>query len=158
MKSGSSIFDMLSTFLRRLSGGAANGNGAGSVSREEAWTFVDRVMRTHHFTPGAQQWLRANVNLRVDDLSSTRGGGYWQPATREVRLFTGQDEAAVHELAHAWWHDRRHPVKDQMIEATVRLSEERDPRYSQRAKWPKDYGPGIPGQNGPGCRGDAKDG
>ena len=107
---------------------SAFGDTGGPASRDAAWAFVEEVMRAHHFTPEAQGWLRANVNLRVDDLSSERGGGYWQPQTREVRLFTAQHEAAVHELAHAWWHDRRHPLKDEMIEATIRLSEERDPR------------------------------
>ncbi len=128
-----------------------------SESSETAWTFVDKVMRTHHFTPGAQQWLRANVNLRVDDLNSTRGGGYWAPDTREVRLFTAQDEAAVHELAHAWWHDRRHPVKDEMIEATVRLSAEKNPMYSDAAKLAFGYVHGIPEQNWPGMLVDRND-
>jgi hypothetical protein len=116
-------------------------------SPDAAWEFVERVMQTYYFTPGAQRWLRANVNLRVDDLNSTNGGGYWQPETREVRLFTAQDEAAVHELAHAWWHDRRHPVKDDMIEATVRLSDERDPRYRDTANLAFGYVHGIPEQN-----------
>src|SRR5438105_12343400 len=103
------------------------------VADEAAWQFADRVMRKHHFTPEAQRWLRARVKLRVDDLASTLGGGYWQPANNEVRLFTAQDEAAVHELAHAWWHYRREPLKDEMIEATVRLSAEQDPRYAKMA-------------------------
>jgi hypothetical protein len=125
----------------------AFGGSGRSASRDAAWAFVENVMRAHHFTPEAQKWLRANVNLHVDNLQSKQGGGYWQPATREVRLFTAQDEAAVHELAHAWWHDRRHPVKDEMIDATVRLSEERDPRFSQAAKLAYDYVHGIPAQN-----------
>src|SRR3954467_1270160 len=104
-----------------------------SESSQAMWTFVDKVMDAHHFTPEAQRWLRTNINLRVDDLNSTRGGGYWAPDTSEVRLFTAQDEAAVHELAHAWWHDRRHPLKDEMINATIRLSEETDPRYRDTA-------------------------
>src|SRR5947208_1922080 len=119
MRSEGSIFDTVASFFRKLSGTeSAAVTPATHVSNDAAWAFVERVMREHHFTPGAREWLRANVNLKVDDLSSTRGGGYWQPANREVRLFTAQDEAAVHELSHAWWHDRRHPVKDDMIEAT----------------------------------------
>lgn len=126
---------------------AAPGESGSGVSQQDAWAFVDRVMREHSFTPGAQEWLRRNVNLRVDNLSSATGGGYWQPANREVRLFTAQDEAAVHELAHAWWHDRRHPVKDTMIEAVVRLSQEKDPRYADTARLAFDYCHGIPSQN-----------
>ncbi|MEO8286802.1 MAG: hypothetical protein ABI670_10250 [Chloroflexota bacterium] len=120
--------------------------GAG-VSRDEAWAFIDEVMRKYHFMQGARAWLRSNVNLRVDDMSSTRGGGYWMPATREVRLFTAQDEAAVHELSHAWWHDRRQGHEDEMIESVVRLSAEKDPRYTATAKLAFDYVHGIPAQN-----------
>jgi hypothetical protein len=133
---------VLQAFRDAFAGGSAQ-----TASGDAAWGFVGQVMRTHHFTPEAQGWLRANVNLRVDDLHSKQGGGYWQPAGREVRLFTAQDEAAVHELAHAWWHDRRHPVKDEMIDATVRLSEERDPRYGDAAKLAYGYVHGIPEQN-----------
>lgn len=123
--------------------------GPGSSSRTEtegAWRFVETVMERHHFTPEAREWLRSNVRLRVDDLTSTRGGGYWQPSGREVRLFTAQYEAAVHELAHAWWHYRREELKDEMIEATVRLSAEKDPRYGDLARLAFGYVHGIPEQ------------
>ena len=144
-RTGHLLKGAITGLLNALSG-SQRGPQYGPGSDSE-WAFVERVMQTYHFTPEAQRWLRANVNLRVDDLNSTRGGGYWQPETREVRLFTAQDEAAVHELAHAWWHDRRHPVKDDMIEATVRLSDERDPRYQETAKLAFGYIHGIPEQN-----------
>jgi hypothetical protein len=104
-------------------------------------------MRVYHFTEGAQKWIRENVNLRVDDLTSTRGGGYWVPSQRQVHLFTAQDEAAVHELAHSWWHDRRHGHEDEMIEAVVRLSAEQRPAYLEAAKLAFGYVHGIPEQN-----------
>jgi hypothetical protein len=132
----------LANTLRRVLG--TNTTGAGS---ETNWAFAEDVMRQHHFTPGARVWLRANVNLRVDDMNSTRGGGYWMPNTREVRLFTAQHEAAVHELSHAWWHDRRHGHEDEMIEAVVRLSAEKDPRYADTARLAFGYVHGIPEQN-----------
>jgi hypothetical protein len=120
---------------------------SGGASDAEAWSMVDRVMREHHFTQGAQEWLHSNVNLRVDDMHSTRGGGYWKPALRQVHLFTAQEEAALHELSHAWWHDRRHGREDEMIEAVVRLSEEKDPQYASTARLAFDYVHGIPAQN-----------
>jgi hypothetical protein len=126
--------------LRRTFGGAMH-------NTEAAWAFAEEVMVQHHFTSGARKWLRENINLRVDDMSSTRGGGFWRPLIREVQLFTAQHEAAVHELAHAWWQDRREPRKDEMIEATVRLSEEQDPRYAATTKLAHDYVHGIPEQN-----------
>ena len=136
-------FASLLARLRRVASGDINVGGGG----EREWAFAEEVMREHHFTPGAQVWLRSSINLRVDDMSSTRGGGYWMPSTREVRLFTAQHEAAVHELAHAWWHDRRHGHEDEMIEAVVRLSAERDPRYEDTAKLAFGFVHGIPEQN-----------
>lgn len=143
------IVDRVGTWLRSLfpPAGPAGGGAAGD---DAAWAFASRVMRDHHFTQGAQQWLRANVKLRVDDFSSTRGGGYWQPQSREVHLFTAQDEAAVHELAHAWWHYRRESRKEEMIEATVRLSAEPDSRYRRMQSLAFGYVHGIPEQNWPG--------
>jgi len=132
----------LADALNRVAGPPAAGAGT-----EAEWAFAESVMRRHHFTPGAQEWLRANVNLRVDDMHSTRGGGYWMPSTREVRLFTAQDEAAVHELSHGWWHDRRHGHEEEMMESVVRLSAEKDPRYADTARLAFGYVHGIPEQN-----------
>lgn len=137
--------------------GPHNGGAPRAGTSPEQWAFVERVMQSRHFTPEAQDWLRGMVNLRVDNLSSTTGGGYWQPETNEVRLYTAQDEAAVHELAHAWWHYRREPLKDDMIEATVRLSQERDPRYRDTANLAHGYVHGIPEQNWPGMLVDRND-
>lgn len=136
---------------RRLAGifGLQNKNEQGApegASESAVWEFVLGVMERHHFTSEAQMWLRATIRLRVDDLGSNGGGGYWMPHSREVRLFTGQDEAAVHELAHAWWHYRREAQKDDFIEAVVRLSAEPDPRYSSLAKLAFGYVHGIPEQ------------
>lgn len=123
----------------------------------EQWQFVERVMQQYHFTHDARGWLREHVRLHVDDLTSKTGGGYWQPATNEVRLFTAQDEAAVHELAHAWWHYRRETLKDDMIEATVRLSAEKGRQYADMAGLAFGYVHGIPAQNWPGMLVDRND-
>ena len=136
------IWRVIRNGVGSLLGGSGRGQG-----RSGDWEFAEEVMRQHHFTEGARAWLCENVNLRVDDMGSTRGGGYWMPSAREVRLFTAQHEAAVHELAHAWWHDRRHGQEEVMMEAVVRLSAERDPRYAETAKLAFGYVHGIPEQN-----------
>jgi hypothetical protein len=145
--------------LSRLLGGVFKSVGSVGAARQRSpeWRFVEEVMRERHFTPEAREWLREHVNLSVDDLTSTRGGGYWSPETRRVRLFTAQHEAAVHELAHAWWHDRRHERKDEMIEATIRLSEEKDSSYAEMARLAHGYVHGIPEQNWPGMLVDRND-
>lgn len=147
----------VSTFLDwlknawRLVSGATQSSAAGSLSRgrgsEQEWQFFNRVMREYRFDEGAIAWIQDNVNVRVDDFSTTRGGGYWQPANNEVRVFTAQHEAALHELAHSWWHYRRPGQENDMIEAVVRLSAEKDPRYTATAKLAFDYVHGIPAQN-----------
>jgi hypothetical protein len=138
--------DWLSTYLDWFSNLFA-GRDTPSRGSDDAWAFIDRVMHHHHFTRGAQEWIRANVNLKVDDLGSTRGGGYWVPSLNQVHLFTSQDEAAVHELAHSWWHYRRRGHQDEMIEAVVRLSVESDLQFAAAAKLAFDYCHGIPAQN-----------
>jgi hypothetical protein len=138
------VVDWFRGLAARVTGSSSR--GAQSVPQEAAWQFVEEVMRKYHFEREGRDWLRSNVRLRVDDLTSTRGGGYWQPASREVRLFTGQHEAAVHELAHAWWHYRRERLKEEMIEATVRLSAEKDLRYGELARLAFGYVHGIPEQ------------
>lgn len=143
------MFRTLTELLRKLRGAGTQSalSLGGPQSAQEQWRFVEEVMREYYFNEGARSWLRQNVQLRVDNLHTTTGGGYWQPANREVRLFTAQHEAAVHELAHAWWHYRREPLKDEMIEATVRLSAEKDPCYTDMAALAFGYVHGIPAQN-----------
>lgn len=140
----SRVQQLFGALVGRFRGTVSASSGPG---QESEWAFADSVMRAHHFTSGAQTWLHSHVNLRVDDMSSTRGGGYWMPATREVRLFTAQHEAAVHELAHAWWHDRRHGREDEMIEVVVRLSADKNPLYAETARLAFGYVHGIPEQN-----------
>src|SRR5215468_1104256 len=65
--------------------------------------FRDDVLTRFPFTAAACEWLTAAIGFEVEDLSSTRGGGFWYPEQNKVFLFTAQYEAAIHELAHAWW-------------------------------------------------------
>ena len=104
------------------------------------------------FRPEAIQWLREwGVTISVRDPGSTRGGGYWWPDGKRVDLFTAQEEAAIHEIAHAWWHPRR--LEDanaaRLMVAVVKLSEERDPRYARAAELAGYYVYGIPSQADP---------
>ena len=47
----------------------------------------------------------------------------------------------------AWWHYRRIGKEDAMIEATVALAQETDPRYQRLAGLAHGYIHGIPSQN-----------
>jgi hypothetical protein len=109
--------------------------------------FREEVLTRFPYTDEAKRWLSTAVGFEVRDLGSTRGGGFWIPDQNKVFLYTAQYEAAIHELAHAWWHYRRVGHEEDMIEATIALSEERDPRYGRMARLAYGYIHGIPEQN-----------
>src|SRR5262245_2032947 len=98
------------------------------------------------FRPEAMEWLRRwGVRIQVRDPRTTSGGGFWWPDRKLVDLFTAQEEAAIHEIAHAWWHPRRLEGTNaaEMIVATVKLAEERDPRYERAPQIANYYVYGI---------------
>ena len=87
--------------------------------------------------PSAWEWLVAyGVTVEVKDPASTSGGGYWYPNERRVELFTAQVEAAIHELAHAWYEERRRNDRwrNDFLASVRRLAEETDPRYRRAAR------------------------
>jgi hypothetical protein len=125
-------------------GSGSSNSAAGSPAVR---AFREDVLTRFPYTDEAKDWLSSAVGFEVQDLQSTRGGGYWIPDQNKVFLFTAQYEAAIHELAHAWWHYRRIGHEDEMIEATITLSKEQDPRYARLAGLAYGYIHGIPEQN-----------
>jgi len=119
--------------------------------------YRDDVLTRFPYTDEARRWLSTAIGFEVQDLAGTRGGGYWYPDRRTVFLFTAQYEAAIHELAHAWWHDRRVGREEEMIQATIRLAEEKDPRYARTAGLAYGYIHGIPEQQWAGMLVDRND-
>jgi hypothetical protein len=127
---------------------AANSSGISAATNPAVADYLEEVFATFPYTDEAKRWLREHIIFEVQDLRSTRGGGgYWDPGRNTVFLYTAQYEAAIHELAHAWWHERRLGQEDAMIEATIRLAEERDPRYARTQGLAYGYIHGIPQQN-----------
>lgn len=116
--------------------------------RRAAEAFQRELFERFPFTPQARDWLRANIRFEVRNPASASGGGYWWPQFRKVELFTAQYEAAIHELAHAWWHDRRRRLKDELVGAVIRLADEPDPRYARAAELAGHYVRGIATQPG----------
>ena len=113
--------------------------------------FRDELFARFPFTIEAQRWLARDVTWTVRDLRATAGGGFWHPDRRTVELFTAQYEAAIHELAHAWWHDRRlrENAAVRLMVAVVHLSEERDPAFAATATLAHHYVYGIEQQLDP---------
>lgn len=104
------------------------------------------------FKPAAIRWLQDwGVTFAVRDPRSKHGGGFWWPDQKKVDLFTAQEEAAIHEVAHAWWHERR--LEDanaaRLMVAVVKLTEEPDPRYARARELANYYVYGIQSQADP---------
>jgi hypothetical protein len=118
-----------------------------SAAPECARAFLDEVFRYFPYTTEATDWLLRSVVFEVEDLNTTRGGGWWQPAEDKVFLYTAQYEAAIHELAHAWWHLRRLGVEDEFMAVVQRLADDADPRWQRMQYLAHGYIYGIPAQN-----------
>ncbi len=118
-------------------------------------TKIDPVLPDLPIRPAAWRELVARgVKVVVHDPSSTRGGGYWHPDKRLVELFTAQEEAAIHEVAHAWWEELRRDegTRQRFLAAVLRLSEEKDPRFRAAASLAYVYEHGDPSTGFPGMR------
>jgi hypothetical protein len=110
-----------------------------------AW-FED-LFRRYDFTHQAMEYFRS-LRLEAGDLSAEWGGGFWWGDRRLVQVRGCQEEAAIHELAHAFWHDAREEGTNarELMDAVVKLAEEPDPRYERAQKLAYDYVHGIPTQ------------
>jgi hypothetical protein len=128
-----------------------------SSSAAETAAYLQEVLALFPYTEEARHWFSTAITFEVVDLRSTRGGGFWIPEQNKVQLFTAQYEAAIHELAHAWWHTRRIGQEDAMIDATIALSMESDPRYARTAQLAFGYIHGIPEQHWDGMLVDRND-
>lgn len=133
---------------------------SGEASRDQpGWRdcFVAEVLERYGFTPEASTWLRREIPVQVDDAKGQGGGGFWIPEQRLVRLFTAQHEAAVHELAHAWWHFRRRGQEQALMSAVKRAAHEPDPRFRRVRDLAHGYVFGIPATGWPGLMVDGND-
>jgi hypothetical protein len=112
--------------------------------------WLNAFLRQWPFTAAARQ-LFATINFEAGDLSREHGGGFWFPDTRTVQVRGNQAEALIHELAHAYWEDARQntAVADGLVEAVIRLADEREPRYARAATLAGHYVNGIPSQPDP---------
>ncbi|MCC6178298.1 MAG: hypothetical protein IT305_23590 [Chloroflexi bacterium] len=113
-----------------------------------AW--FDGLFARYPFTRAAVERFRS-LRLEAGDLSAEWGGGFWWGDRNLVQVRGAQDEAALHELAHAFWHTAR-DVDDNaraLMAAVVRLADEADPRYTRAKNLAYDYVHGIPTQPDP---------
>jgi hypothetical protein len=127
----------------------------GNSPEEKA--FLDELLAQFPFSDEASGWLRETVRVQIGDLGSLRGGGLFFPGQNRVYLNSSQYEAAIHELAHAWWDVRRRLQRDELIAAVSRAAEEPDPQYGRIARLAHGYIHGIPEVGFPGFLQDRND-
>jgi hypothetical protein len=141
------ILDAVRTFIRSLRDYCER---QGTARAQSAEAFMTELFALYPFTTEAEHWLRQQIRVQVDDLHSTGGGGGWHPERRLVHLHTAQYEAAIHELAHAIWHEQRRDrqVRDALAAAVQQLAEDNDPRWSRVHTLAQHYVHGIPTQPG----------
>ena len=137
----------------------AESSGAAASARDSAQVrdFRNDVLDLFPFTSPARTWLSTTIDFQVADLTSFRGGGYWYPDRATVFLFTAQYEAAIHELAHAWWHYRRPGREDAFIETVQTLAAETEVVFRRMATLARGYISGIVEQHWPGLLVDRND-
>jgi hypothetical protein len=117
---------------------------------ERAREWFEGLFDRQPFTREAREFFRT-LRLEVGDLSRELGGGFWWGDRSLVQVRGCQEEAALHELAHAFWHERRlegNNARD-FMDAVVKLADERDPRYARAATLAGHYVNGIPTQPDP---------
>jgi hypothetical protein len=81
---------------------------------EDARAWFEGLWSRHPFDPRAIAYFRT-LRLEVGTLDEPMGGGYWFGDRKLVMVRGTQDEAAVHELAHAWWEQHRGAQRDALM-------------------------------------------
>jgi hypothetical protein len=119
--------------------------------------YMDELFAHFPFRASAQSWFRRHVSLEIKDPASLTGGGLFFSGQNRVLLNSAQYEAAIHELAHAWWDSRRHAKRDALIAAVVRAATEDDLRFARIARLAGEYVHGSADGHFPGFLRDRND-
>ena len=115
---------------------------------DDARAFFDRLFASQPFAPEAVAYFRT-LRLEVGTLDEPMGGGYWFGDRRLVLLRGNQPEAAIHELAHAWWERQRETQRDALMAALRELGEHPPAEYPRIAELARVYCHGIKTQVDP---------
>jgi hypothetical protein len=115
------------------------------ASPEDARTWFEGLWARQPFAPSAVSYFRT-LRLEVGTLDEPMGGGYWFGDRRLVMVRGTQDEAAVHELAHAWWEQHRSARRDDLMAVLRELGTSPPRGFERVAELAQVYCHGIPTQ------------
>lgn len=115
---------------------------------DDARAYFEALWARYPFEPEAIAYFRT-LRLEVGTLDEPMGGGYWFGDRDLVMLRGNQEEAAVHELAHAWWERHRELHRDQLMTVLQQLAAGATADYPRIAELAGVYCHGIPTQADP---------
>jgi hypothetical protein len=115
---------------------------------DDARAWFEGLFSRQPFTPEAVAYFKT-LRLEVGTLDEPMGGGYWFGDRGLVMLRGTQEEAALHELAHAWWEQHRAADRDALMEVLRSLGTQCSPEYPRIAELAGVYCHGIQTQVDP---------
>ena len=110
--------------------------------------WFEGLWERQRFEAPAVEYFRS-LRLEMGTLDEPMGGGYWFGDRRLVMLRGTQDEAAVHELAHAWWEHQRASRRDELMQLLRELGAKPPTGYPRIAELAHVYCHGIRTQHDP---------
>ncbi|MBV9577369.1 MAG: hypothetical protein JO057_02135 [Chloroflexi bacterium] len=116
--------------------------------RDDARRWFAALFAREPFTDEAVNYFKT-LRLEVGTLDEPMGGGYWFGDRGLVMLRGTQEEAAVHELAHAWWETRRSAERDDLMRVLRSLGSDCPAGYARIGELASVYCNGIPTQADP---------
>ncbi|MGI9146670.1 MAG: hypothetical protein ACR2IK_09025 [Chloroflexota bacterium] len=111
----------------------------------DARAWFEDVWQRQPFEAEAVAYFRT-LRLEVGSLDEPLGGGFWFGDRKLVMLRGAQAEAAVHELAHAWWERQRGAQRDALMELLRELGNHPPVDFPRIAELARVYCHGIPSQ------------
>lgn len=132
-----------------------------SVRPASSEEFREQIFDCYGFTKKAVVFIQENSSIEVKNLQSDAcGGGGWRPWDKTIELNCSQDEGALHELSHVWWHSLRlkePQLKKGLARDAVRLADlsvSQFPDYKNAIEFAKVYVYGGDGWKGMYCNND----
>lgn len=115
---------------------------------DDALAWFEGLFARQPFAPEAVEYFRS-LRLEVGTLDEPMGGGYWFGDRGLVMVRGTQDEAAMHELAHAWWERRRDRERDALMAVLRELGSQPLADFPRIAELAGVYCRGIKSQKDP---------